>query len=250
MRLVLCHLTDLPALWAYRELKAAGVESLEVITAEALAYSLVWEHRLGTGETLVRVRLGDGRVIDSHDVQGVLNRLVYVPLEHWQLGTPADRDYVTQEFTAFYLSWLYALPCSVFGRPSPLGLAGPWRHASEWAALAQRAGLPAARYHQTSDEPPDETGGMDRLAAPDLPRVTLIAVAGEVVVAAPVAAAPPGVAEGCLRLAALADTELLGVDFAVAPNGQWLFAGANSLPDLSLGGGALIGALARAFTKA
>jgi hypothetical protein len=47
---------------------------IEVVTAEALAYSLVWEHRLGTRETLVRIELADGRVIRGDDVQGVLNR--------------------------------------------------------------------------------------------------------------------------------------------------------------------------------
>ncbi len=245
MKLVLCHSTDRPALWAYRELQAAGVEPLEIITAEALAYSLIWEHRLGTGETCVRVRLGDGRVIDSDDVQGVLNRLVYVPLEHWQLGTPADRDYVTQEFTAFYLSWLYALPCPVISRPTPLGRAGRWLHASQWALLAQQAGLPVPAYHETTDDPPDDTGGMARLAGPGLTRTTVITIAGEVTGAV----APPSVVHGCLRLAELAQAELLGIDFSLRPDGQWLFAGASPLPALDLGGSALISALVRVFAN-
>jgi hypothetical protein len=239
--LVLCHLGDLPGLWAYRELKKAGLAPLQIVAAEALAYSLGWEHRLGTNETLIRIRLADGRVIRSDQVQGVLNRLVSVPLEHWQLGTPADRDYVAQEFTAFFVSWLYSLPCPVLNRSSPLGLSGAWRHASDWALLAQRVGLPVQPFRESSDDPPDDTGGGARLAPVGLPRKTVIAVAGT----AAGADAPACIAEGCLRLAALAETPLLGVDFAIGAGGQWTFAGATPLPDLSLGDSVLIEALVR-----
>lgn len=245
MWLLLCHIGDLPGLWAYRELKLAGLEPLQLVTAETLAYSLLWEHRLSSDEALVRIQLTDGRVIRSDDIHGVLNRLVSVPLDHWRLSAPADRDYAVQEFTAFYLSWLYSLPCPVLNRPAPLGLSGAWRHASEWALLAQRARLPMQPFRESSAASAAAEDGA-RLAPVHLPHKTVITVAGTT----SGASAPAAIAEGCLRLATLAETPLLGVDFAIRPDGQWMFAGATPLPDLSLGGSALIQSLVRSLRRA
>jgi hypothetical protein len=58
---------------------------------------------------------------------------------------------------------------------------------------------------------------------------------------------PAYIRECCVRLAADAETPLLGVDFAHGPGGGWAFAGATPLPDLRAGGGPLLDALARAL---
>jgi hypothetical protein len=54
---------------------------------------------------------------------------------------------------------------------------------------------------------------------------------------------PAHIGEGCRRLAGLAGTELLGFNFGE----DWTFAGATPWPDLSVGGEALLRALAAAL---
>jgi len=58
---------------------------------------------------------------------------------------------------------------------------------------------------------------------------------------------PAPVREGCERLAALVDADLLGVDLEPSGAGAWTFAGASPLPDLRQGGEALLDALAAAL---
>ena len=52
--------------------------------------------------------------------------------------------------------------------------------------------------------------------------------------------------QGCRRLAELSHTALLGVEFTTSSAGPWTFAGATPMPDLRLGGEALLDALASA----
>ena len=143
MWLVLCASTDVSALWAAQGLNARGLEPLEVVSAEMLAQSQRWEHRVGAKGVTIDITQADGRRLRSDTVRGVLNRLVSVPYAPLLLAHPADRDYASQELTAFFLSWLYALSLPVINRPTPQGLAGQWRHRSEWLWLAAQA---VARY--------------------------------------------------------------------------------------------------------
>ena len=242
MWLVLCPRTDSSALWAYQGLAARGLAPLELVSAEALACALHWEHRVGPGGATVAITLADGRTIRAEMVRGVLNRLVTVPPEHLLLAAPSDREYAAQELNAFYMSWLHALPAPVLNRPTAQGLSGAWRHMSEWAWLAARAGLPAAPYRQSSRDPLPE-GGTTGLLAPDAPVRTVVVVGGRTC-----GAAPAGVLEGCRRLAALAGTPLLGVELGQGAAGPWTFAGATPLPDLRAGGEALLDALYATMT--
>jgi hypothetical protein len=240
MWLVLCTSNDVAALWAYQGLKAGGLAPLELVRAEVLAYSVHWEHRLGADGVHVAITLADGRRIRSDTLRGVLNRLSWAPPEHLVMAHPGDRDYATQELTAFYLSWLYALPGPVLNQPTPQGLSGQWRHVSEWVWLASKAGLPTPEYRQSSHDYLDEMGVERRLVPTSTPVNTVLVVA-EHVVGAP---APPDILKGCQRLAELSRTELLGVEFAAGSAGPWTFTGATPWPDLRLGGQALLDVLA------
>lgn len=156
-----------------------------------------------------------------------------------------DHDYITQEFTAFFMSWLYALPGPILNRPTPQGLGGRWRHASEWALLASAAGLPTPPYRLSSLDAHDEMAAGERGLFPaGTPTRQAVVVGG-------VAFAPEGmpgeIRDACARLAEAADTPLLGVDFAAGACGEWTFAGATPLPDLRAGGQPLLDALARAL---
>lgn len=242
MWLVLCSSGDEPALWAYHGLRAGGLMPLELVSTEMLASGVRWDHRLEAGGASTEITLPDGRTISSTDTRGVLNRLVSLPHEPLTMAHPADRDYATQEFTAFYLSWLYSFPEPVLNRPTPVGLAGQWRHTSEWVWLASQAGLPVPEYRQSSWDPADPME-YQSLVPPGTGANTIIVVAGHVV-GAP---SPLHIVEGCRRLSELAQTPLLGVDFAPGAAGSWTFARATPLPDLRLGGQCLLDALATVF---
>lgn len=237
---VFCASDDLSAIWAYRGLRARGVAPLELVSAEMLAYSLLWEHRVTAEGASVRIVLADKRTICSETTRGALNRLVSVPSEHLGLATPPDREYASQELFALFVSWLHALPGPVLNRPTPQGLSGRWRHSSEWAWLASRAGLPTKPYRQAMQA---AVGGHDagwKLAPNGTPVKTVIVVDGHVV-GAP---GPAYVRAGCQQLAELAGTALLGAQFAASVTDAWTFVGATPLPDLRLGGEPLLDALA------
>lgn len=236
MWLVLCAADDRSARWAARGLRARGLTPFIIVTAEQLARGRRWVHRLGAVGVAAAVTLPDGRRLDATTIRGVFNRLAAVPFGRYQPVHPADRAYVAEERAAFVLSWLHALPAPVLNRPTPGGLAGRWRPASEWTWLATRAGLPVADYRhdeRTASRPPALPNGATRV----------IVITGEVVGAA---LAPP-LHAACRRLAGLADTAVLGIDFAAESGGALTFAGATPLPDLRLGGLAGLDLLAGAL---
>ena len=237
MWLVLCAPTDAAALWAYQRLGDCGLAPLELVSTEQLVYSRRWEHRLGSEGMHLAISLTDGRTIRHDGVRGVLNRLPPVLPDHFPAAAPADRLYAAQEVTALFMSWLSALPPPVLNRPTSQGLSGAWRHPSEWACLAGRAGLATFPYRQDGRTLPQATA---RLAPPSTPNQTVFVVDGRFVGPA----VPTGVAEGCRRLAELARTGLLGVELAEGADGLWTFAGASPQPDLRLGGQALVEGLA------
>lgn len=235
MWLVISPSTDGCAAWACAGLQARGLSPLQWLNAETLAYSRQWLHAVSDEAVSAEVVLADGRRIRGDGIRGVLNRTAAAPIAATLLADPADRDYAAQEFMAFFVSWLHALPGQIVNRPTPLGLCGAWRHRAEWMWLAGQAGLPTPLYRQTDDdEPIGETGTPVQTAL----------VIGERVIAA-----PPELHAGCLRLAALAACDVLGVDFTADAAGWWLFAGASPLPDLRLGGDASLDALAALLTR-
>ncbi|HEY0323792.1 MAG TPA: hypothetical protein VGC66_22760 [Pyrinomonadaceae bacterium] len=235
MWLVLCSNDDLSALWAYQGLKERGLAPMELVSAEVLAHSLRWEHRLGADGTYTEITLPDGRTINNRSTRGTLNRLQAFP-GYLLRARASDRLYATQEFTAFFMSWLNALPAPVLNRPTAQGLSGPWRHISEWVWLASRASLPVPRYAETSREWTAQALYSGRLVPANTPVETIIVVAGQAVCER----APAEIREGCIQLSRLSETELLGVEFVVSETGLWTFVGATPFPDLRLGGQMLL----------
>ena len=238
MWLILCPSNDVSALWAYEGLKTRGLAPLELVRAETLAYAR-WEHRLGADGVYLNMTLPDGRRIQNEDVRGVLNRLSCAPYESLLLIHPSDREYVMQEFNAFFLSWLDSLRKPMLNRPTPQGLSGQCRHVSEWVWLASEAGLPTLDYKQSSRDFTLETSVSSGIFPIGTPMDTIIVVDGHVT-GAP---APAYVQNGCRRLAELSNTDLLGVEFSTSTAGPWTFAGATTFPDLRLGGQALLDVL-------
>jgi hypothetical protein len=131
--------------------------------------------------------------------------------------------------SAFYLSWLEALPGPILNRPTPQGLGGRWRHNSDWVLLAGRAGLPVAPYKEDSNA---LSGAFVPLVPAGTPTRTVVLLDGEVFGEEP----PPAIAAACRRFAKLAETRLLGVDFRSDAGQGWTFAGVTPQPDLRIGG--------------
>lgn len=240
MFLVLCSAVDQSAAWAYEHLRRCGIAPIHLVTTESLAYAR-WDHRVGAAGNTITITLPDGRVVNSREIQGVLNRVTTIGADQANRATQGDRDYALSELNAFYLSWLYCLP-GVVNRTTPQGLCGRWRHPSEWTALAQQAGLPVRTYRQSEQDAADRVYGFPST------------VSGTHAVKAVVfrdrvfgASLPDCVAEASIRFAALAGLDLMGVDFEINSNGDCLFASASPSPDLFLGGTELIGALARSW---
>jgi hypothetical protein len=197
-----------------------------LVTAECLASATKWEHRLGTGGPYTKLHLDDGRIFTSSEIRGVLNRLAFAPESAVGLPVDDDRDYAGMEFGAFYLSWLYALP-RVINRPTPQGLCGRWRHPSEWALLAAKAGFQTQAYRSSvSGDQVDPAGGLFHL-------IVLRGIPYG-------AAVPKEQREACRNLALSTGTDLLGIDISRAGNGALVFAHATPFPDLTVGGHDLI----------
>lgn len=244
MWLVLCDANDVSARWAAASLKTRVPGTLELFTADELALAEFGEHRIDGPHATLRFRADDRAEVDGALVDGVLNRLCAIPHAHWRRASSYDRDYVQQEMAAFTLSWLHALRCPVVNRPTPQGLCGHWRQESEWVVLAHRAGLPVGPYRHASTDAVDPAKGERRLVGNGIGVTTMLVIGDRAI-----GAVPADVAPGCVRLAALAATDLLGVDFVVDERGAWRFAGANPMPDLRAGGDAAIDALVGTLTR-
>ncbi len=126
--------------WAAERLAFAGLEPLVVVTDADLA-GAIWDHRVGNDGTASRLTLGDGRVVDSGEIRGTLNRLQVAPPPPL---AAEDREYGFHELSALLMSWLASLPGPMLNPPDTRGLAGAWRSPAEWAVLAAEAGLRAA----------------------------------------------------------------------------------------------------------
>jgi hypothetical protein len=203
-----------------------------------LACALRLEHRVGTDGSSLNIELVDGRTVSSSDVKGTLNRVLHVP--DIFRGSP-DRDYAVQELTALLMSLLYCLPGPVLNPPTPQGLSGRWRHASEWAVLAHGCGLATRTYSQSSRAPDTDAYWQNRLWSSQMLSAIVL---GDRVFPSSLGA---GLADGCRTLAARSETPLLGVDFVAADDGAWTFAGANPCPDLVNAGEEFLDALAEEF---
>lgn len=231
--LVLCEEIDLDALWAWRELSALAGARLNLVTSGMLANALSWSHTISNNGASVEIGLADGRKIRSDAVAGVLNRLINAP-HRLTPASDAEAQYAQQEWNAFFVSWLHALPGPMLNRPKPAGLCGLHRGIGEWTSLAVQAGLPVKRCHLPETAPAVPQGDAGRAW-----------VVGDAVLGC--ASTDPQMAGRCRMLAERASCGLLGIDFERDSTGTWQFTGATPFPLLREGGTPLLRALAAAL---
>ncbi len=231
--------SDTTALWIAEGLRERGLKPVIWIPAEILPLAHRWVHRIGQSGASLALTLADGRRLRSSKVKGVVNRMPWAP-DHSLLVAPEDREYVRQEMSAFYLSWLYSLPVPILNRPHPQGLAGAFRPPAVWHFLAARAGLETIPYRARSR---DLSPAVQQTAASQAPMLFIV---GKEAVPVPGHPVPPKrVQEAAVRLGKLSHTSLLALHFEI---GGWHFSGADSFPNLTLGGPPLLDALVRCLT--
>lgn len=236
MWLVLCDDLDESARWAYDGLRERGVPA-ELVPTSVLSGALRWVHRVDTRGASAEVLLPGGRVIDTADVCGTLNRVVGLWPPEAYFASP-DGDYAVQELLAMYLSLLECLPSPVLNRPTPQGLSGRLRYTPEWCVLAARAGFTTIPYTaSTRNDVPART----TTAAPSgATRHTVIVAAGRVF-GDPLDSAAAAMA---CQLADLADLNMVGLQIATTPDGAAWFEAADLYPDLRVGGAEFLDHLA------
>jgi len=232
---------DAAARWAAQRLAATG-RPTRLVTGSSLASARRWSHRIRRGRASLDLELASGEHVSSDEVTGVLNRLSYLPAAWLQRIGGADREYVVQEMYAFYVSWLNCFRGPLFNPPTPQGLCGNWRHPSAWTALAAAAGLPTSDYRQSDRDEPDAIWNS---GAGTAERQTFFVVDGRVV---PDGVLPLPISDACTHLGAAAASPLLAVEL-IGEGNHWRFAGASVMPDLLLGGDALIAALASGLAQ-
>lgn len=253
--LVLAHRTDETAIAVASMLRQRhGEFAVEQRSPEELLCASQWDHRVSASGVKTEIRMADGSFLAGNGPSVIFNRIGFVDPPQFLTAAPVDRDYARMEMFALLLSWLTSPGCPVVNRPTPNALAGGIYRPPMWFRLAQIAGLPTIGLMATSStrrfpidrtttRRPDlahagayDTGGPPRpndfawfSTAIDADGASFLTVGGCIPEEAPAALAEP-----CRRLAQLADTDILRIDFiasAVSPCG-WLFTGADPCPRL------------------
>lgn len=248
MWIVLSQKHDICAQWLAAGLRARSASLVEWVHDEDLRDAASWRCEIGEAGNGVVIELADGRRLDSSSTGAVVNRLLVVPPRSAARAPPSDREYVEQEFLAFYVGWLNSFSGVVLNRACPQGLSGAMRTATDWAFRAARAGLEIdLRRERLSDSPETHLGAAQR--DPERCYVELFVADTYVVTERPYPRAPSSVCEGCVALARDSGTPLMGVEFGIDAQGRWLFSTANPLSDLRPGGKVLLDALATVLSE-
>jgi hypothetical protein len=238
MIVILCHADDAAALWLCAALRRLGRDDVEAVSVEALVYSRRIVHRLDDAGDTGEIEMADGRVLRCEAIDGIVNRVRFLPLAHIERAAAADRTYATEEIHAFLLAWLDGVAGRVINPPLPTVLDGGTFPTATVVHLAAMAGLPTRRWAYGSEEDPD---------APAVPGATVPVIAFDNRIFGPVV--PRALQDGCRRLAVLLGVPLLEVALSHSAEGGWRFQGARGLADFRAGGAPLAAAISRTLTR-
>jgi len=244
MIVILCHPGDVSALWLARSMRELDA-AVELVTVEELVYSRRIVHRLSDSGDSGSIVLADGRTLRPEMIAGLVNRVSYVPTQHFANALPSDRAYAEAELSAFLLAWINGVAGRVINPPLPFALGGAAFTLPALMHFAAMAGLPTWGYRASAEPrddprpPPPPTHAAvvfdGRTYGTLLPRVLL---------------------DGCRRFAALTGASLLQVQFRQyagvdrdSHRARFRFVGASSAVDFRLGGKPLARDLARAFAR-
>jgi hypothetical protein len=255
--LILAHQSDATAYRVAAAARRLAGADVCVVSPADLACGATWRHVLRPNKSGLdaetRIALRDGRVIDSHEVTGVLNRIEFVEVPQFAQSREADQAYATMEIHALLLSWLASLRCPLVNPVALHTFEGDERSVVRWRVLAGRVGLPAAGLRLTTSVRRYPASGMvpcDHAVAPNsgasaarLPRARSHAVLTDqvgsqeesalVVGDATWGELPSALLAGARRLARAAGVYVLRVHFvSSADERAWLLADADPLPEV------------------
>ena len=238
MLLLLCDPGDTSALWAGLGLRTRGVKAVEFVSPTEIVCTQRFEYLAEQGAPVhASVALTGGRLIDVRRVHGTLNRATCVDFPQPRQAAAPDRAYVQSEMAAIFLAWLGALDAPVFNPPQPSGWGGALLHPFAWALLAQRAGF-ATLAHRCG------YAGLEMPVTQSSHTSSYVVFAGRTF---------PSLAEdlqrAAVRLSEASGVPLLGIALQRSADGQALFCGATTLPDLRTGGPEFLDALTTAFAQ-
>lgn len=235
MRVILCHPDDRAALWLARTLRGHATD-VTVVSVEELVFSRSIVHRMTSRGDAGSVRLADGRTLRPESIAGLVNRVRYLPTQHFAHADAGERAYATAELSAFLLAWLNGINGRVLNPPRPFALGGGVMYPAAVTHAAATAGLPTGAWREG-------TAG-ESTAAPRPPITHALTVLDSRVYG-PVL--PRQIQDGCVRLSVLLGVPLLQVLLHHAPGSGWRFLDATPLVDFQAGGPSLARDLARAL---
>jgi hypothetical protein len=237
MIVILCHPGDASASWlagSMRELDA----TVELVTVEELVYSRRIVYRLDDAGSGGSVVLADGRTLRPESITGLVNRVAYVPAQHFARAVQTDRAYAEAELSALLLAWINGVAGRVINPPLPFALGGATFTRPAVMHFAAVAGLPTGGFRASADRHED--------ASPPLPATHAALVFDGRTYGTLL---PRALLEGCRRFAALTGASLMQIQFNQSAERGFRFVGASSAADFRLGGKPLARDLALAFTR-
>ena len=222
--LILSEPGDPTAEWFRVGLANRRVESC-VVTTRDLVTATNWVHSVCTDSVRTIFSTEGGLRLCSERFGHALSLISYLPPRPAEAFAPPDREYASQEWIAFIVSALAAVPNWV-NPIGPGGLAGRYRSGHEWTLLAQEVGLLC------------ETGDI-----PTQPRTRernreILVLGGRVFSQG----VPSVITRRLCELFSLADIRLGGARFRVDGR-RWRFVDATGTPECMAGGALLLDAL-------
>jgi hypothetical protein len=237
---ILCHADDAPALWLHGALRDLGLKGLELVAVDQLVYSRTIVHRLDDDGDRGEIHLADRRVLRAESIRGLVNRVRYLPTQHFERADPSDRTYATQELSAFMLAWLDSIAGRVINPPLPFALDGGTFPPTTVLHYAAMAGLPTRTWRAGTH--PVAKDVEPEVIPTHAPIVFDGRLFGRIL--------PRALQEGCVRVAALLSVPLLQILLHHSAAVGWRFVAATGIADFRVGGGPLAAAIARAFPSA
>jgi hypothetical protein len=142
MKLIICHPTDVSAIWLHTQWKNMGVESC-LVSVEELLMPKTWVQNISDKHCSFEITTHSGKTIKSTEIDFVVNRTQMVNALLWQKAAPQEKDYVQNEMQALLLGWLYSVQQStkLFNPPQGYSLCGPQYSIAEWQWQAQKMGF-------------------------------------------------------------------------------------------------------------
>jgi hypothetical protein len=238
MIVILCHPGDAAALWLGEAMRYLHAGEVELVAVEELVFSRRIVYRLSGAGDSGSIELADGRTLRPEAITGLVNRVCYLPTQHFARAQTADRAYAEAELSAFLLAWINGVAGRVVNPPLPFALGGGTFPPATVAHLASMAGLPTEAWR---------AGAADDGDGKTLPSSTHAVLLFDGRVFGPLL--PRNMQEACRRLAALLGVSLLQIELRQSPELGWRFVAASGLADFRIGGKPLARALARTLAR-